>query len=332
MPAGKPEVSVGLSFQNNPGTEIFASLIGPNGQTVTDGDNIHVDPATGQRSSPTRCRCTRRRRRPGQWRFVVDVVNPVGGQVLSSPYSGHVSFAAPPVTITGLPNNASKRIAAGKSRTVTVTVKNNGVGVQDLFLDPRTPQRQAFSLLSITPDTNLPFPIPAGTEPPLYVMPTETTRVDAVAQATSPVTFDFGFGDPDLPAISTGNTAAATFATREASPGVWDIAPTPAGGPFTDAGVPKGKVSTAMIAHTLGFDTNTSSSTGDIWQQMVDPNAADYTPLTLQPGQKGTMTLTITPSGRSGKVVRGTLYVDVFSLALDIGGEVVAVPYEYSIK
>ena len=95
---------------------------------------------------------------------------------------------------------------------------------------------------------------------------------------------------------------------------------------------PKGKVSTAMIAHTLGFDTNTSSSTGDIWQQTVDPNAADYTPLTLQPGQKGTMTLTITPSGRSGKVVRGTLYVDVFSLAADIGGEVLAVPYEYSIK
>ena len=44
------------------------------------------------------------------------------------------------------------------------------------------------------------------------------------------------------------------------------------------------------------------------------------------------MTLTITPSGRSGKVVSGTLYVDVFSLAADIGGEVVAVPYEYSIK
>ena len=43
------------------------------------------------------------------------------------------------------------------------------------------------------------------------------------------------------------------------------------------------------------------------------PERADYTPLTLQPGQTGTMTLTITPSGRSGKVVRGTLYVDVFN-------------------
>ena len=147
-------------------------------------------------------------------------------------------------------------------------------------------------------------------------MPTETNRVDAVAQATVPVTFDFGYGDPDLPAISSGNTAAATFATSEATPGVWDIGPTPAGGPFGDTGARQGTVSTAMIAHTLGFDTNTSSSTGDIWQQTVDPNAANYTPLTLQPGQTGTMTLTITPSGRSGKVVRGTLYVDVFNSAL----------------
>ncbi len=332
VPAGMPEVSVGLSFQNNPGTQIFASLIGPNGQTVTAGDNIHVDPATGRAQFTNALQVYAPSPQAGQWRFVVDVFNPVGGQVLSSPYSGHVSFAAPPVTIEGLPNNASKRIAAGKSRTVTVTVKNNGVGVQDLFLDPRTPQRQAFSLLSLTPDTNVAFPIPGGTLPPLYIMPTETTRVDAVAQATAPVTFDFGFGDPDLPAISDGNTAAATFATRGATPGLWDIAPTPAGGPFGDAGAQKGTVSTAMIAHTLGFDTNTSSSTGDIWQQTVDPNAADYTPLTLQPGQKGTMTLTITPSGRSGKVVRGTLYVDVFSLAEDIGGEVLAVPYEYSIK
>ena len=87
-----------------------------------------------------------------------------------------------------------------------------------------------------------------------------------------------------------------------------------------------------MIAHTLGFDTNTSSSTGDIWQQTVDPNAADFTPLTLQPGQKGTMTLTITPvgqvrQGRSRDALRRRVQPP-----LNIGGEVVAVPYEYSIK
>ena len=51
---------------------------------------------------------------------------------------------------------------------------------------------------------------------------------------------------PDLPAISSGNSASATFKTPAASPGVWFIGPTPAGGPFS-APVPTGTVSTAML-------------------------------------------------------------------------------------
>ena len=70
-------------------------------------------------------------------------VQPVGGQVLSLPYSGHVSFAAPPVTIEGLPNNSSKRIAAWNPDR-DGHGQEQVSGVQDLFLDPRT-QRQAFS-------------------------------------------------------------------------------------------------------------------------------------------------------------------------------------------
>ncbi len=35
---------------------------------------------------------------------------------------------------------------------------------------------------------------------------------------------------------------------------------------------------------------------------------------------------------RSGKTVSGTLYVDVWSGELGVGGEVVALPYEYTIK
>jgi hypothetical protein len=176
--------------------------------------------------------------------------------------------------VHGLPNGAGTTLPAGKPKTVTVTVANNGAGMQDFFLDPRTPKRHAFSLLSLTQATGLPFPLPAGSLPPFFLMPTETNRVDAVAQATEPVTFDFGFSDPDLAAISSGDTASATFTTSEASPGNWFIGPTPAGGPFGDAGAPTGTVSTALIAHTLGFDLNTSSSTGDLWQETVDPKRA----------------------------------------------------------
>jgi hypothetical protein len=323
VPAGKPEISVGLSFANSPGTEVFGSLIGPNGQTVSADDNVHNSTNTNglQAFAPTP--------KAGLWRFVVDIINPVGGQVLSAPYQGKVSFAAPPVATSGLPTS-STTLPAGKATNVRVTVTNNGVGTDDFFLDPRAKKRIAFSLLSLTPDTNLKFPLPGGTAPPEYLMPTQTNEVDAVAQATEPVTFDFGFGDPDIEAVSSGNSASGTFKTSEASPGVWFIGPTPAGGPFS-APVPAGKVSTALIANTRGFDTNTSSSTGDIWQETVDPNAADFTPLTLAPGQRGTMVLTITPSGKKGKVVNGTLFVDQFSGRLGIGGEVVAIPYSYTI-
>ena len=34
----------------------------------------------------------------------------------------------------------------------------------------------------------------------------------------------------------------------------------------------------------------------------------------------------------NGRTVRGTLYVDVFSNTLDLGGELVALPYEYTVS
>ena len=40
----------------------------------------------------------------------------------------------------------------------------------------------------------------------------------------------------------------------------------------------------------------------------------------------------IDPSGWTGRTVRGTLYVDVFSSTLDLGGELVALPYEYTVS
>ena len=324
VPSGQPEINVSLSFANSPQTEIFATLVGPNGQAASAADNVHGSTYTNglQVFAPNP--------QAGTWRFVVDVINPIGGQVLSAPYTGKVSFAPPPVTASGLPTSSSTTLPQGKATNVRVTVTNNGPGTQDYFLDPRSKKRATFSLLSLTQATGLTFPLPGGTAPPEFLMPTQTNEVDAVAQATEPVTFDWGYGDPDLPAISSGNSASATFKTPEASPGVWFIGPTPAGGPFS-APVPTGKVSTAMLVNTRQFDTDTSSSTGDIWQQTVDPNAADFTPMTLGPGQRGTMTLTITPSKKTGKVVNGTLYVDVFSGRLGIGGEVVAIPYQYTI-
>jgi hypothetical protein len=55
-------------------------------------------------------------------------------------------------------------------------------------------------------------------------------------------------------------------------------------------------------------------------------------PITLNPGQTGTIVVTITPSGASGTVVHGTLYIDNFDFLTDGGDELVALPYTYTIK
>jgi hypothetical protein len=82
---------------------------------------------------------------------------------------------------------------------------------------------------------------------------------------------------------------------------------------------------------TRRFDLNASPDNGDFEQTKVDPNAPFAGFVSVAPGKKGTLTLTITPSGRPGRTVSGTLYVDAFSGALGFTSEVLAIPYEYTV-
>ncbi len=327
VPAGKPELGVTLTFPDNAGTSINGTLIDPDGQAVGAESTSRGDPTNPKATHALQA--YHLNPRPGRWRFVVDVTNPVGGNALSTPYSGRVTFAAPTATTTGLPNSSSTVLPAGKAVKATIKVSNDGPASEDLFLDPRLPGKQDLPLLAITPDQNLALPLSPDDLPPQYLMPTQTTMVSAAAQATRPVTFDWGFGDPHLIATPSGNTASGQFSARELTPSVWFVAPTPIG-PFS-APITAGKVSTGMVAHTSGFDLNADPSTGDAWQQAVDPNAPAFAPVTVGAGKTGSLKLTITPSGRRGRVVRGTLYVDDFSQFLTFGNELLAIPYEYTV-
>lgn len=328
VPSGEPELRVSLSFAGSPGTEVYGALISPTGQEVTEGTNALPTATPGVYAYTSGLEAYTANPEPGRWRFVVDVGSPVGGQVLSAPYQGRIGFTPPPVQVTGLPDGHHDVLAPGQPHTVTVQVTNNGPGTENLFLDPRTDRRQVLSLLSVTPDQGITLPIPAGTPPPEYLMPTETDAVGAFGQATQPITFDFGFGDPDLAAIRSGHLAAGYY-RGPASPGIWFLAPDELG-PFSGP-APAATASFGMVADTLGFDPTATSSTGDVEHQAVDAKAAPFTPLTLGPGQSGPMTLTITPSGDRHREVRGTLYVDVFDTVFGVAGEVVALPYQYRI-
>jgi hypothetical protein len=89
-------------------------------------------------------------------------------------------------------------------------------------------------------------------------------------------------------------------------------------------------VDLAGIADTNPFDANVTASSGDVWAQSVDPDAP-YTPLSLAPGQTGTITLTFNSTGHKGKVVRGFVDVDSFNLASLGGDKVTTIPYSYKL-
>jgi Subtilase family/Peptidase inhibitor I9 len=328
VPAGEPELGVSLTFPDDAGTNISGTLVDPRGNAVAVESTTRIH-ENGGASSTHALQALHLDPRPGRWRFVVNVTNPVGGKALSVPYSGRVSFDAPRVSTTGLPDSADKIIKAGKTKTATIEVHNPGPASEDLFLDPRLPDRRPFSLLALTQDTALQFPLPAGSTPPIYLVPGQTNRLDAAAEATEPVTFDFGFGDPDIAAISEGTTASAHFAAPEVSPGLWKVGPSPVG-PFTSP-APSGTVSTGLVARIKPLDPHAKPSTGDLWQTVIDTNAPGFNLLTVRPGASGTMSLKLKPRGPQGEVVRGTLYVDDFSLALDFGNELLAIPYKYRI-
>jgi hypothetical protein len=151
--------------------------------------------------------------------------------------------------------------------------------------------------------------------------------------------FDFGPfpGDPDEESTS-GTSASAGFplgkATTPVTQGLWFAVPSEVG-PDGSGKAAAATASMTMRATTEAFDPTASSTDGDFWEFSVTSLArsASYNLFTVNPGQTGTLTLTIKPSGKAGTVVRGTLYIDDFvdSLQFLSGSQLVAIPYEYRI-
>ena len=85
-----------------------------------------------------------------------------------------------------------------------------------------------------------------------------------------------------------------------------------------------------MVARTQPFDPTVTTPTGDPWLAAIEHNPS-FTPLTLQPGRSGTITVTITPTAPKGTRVNGVLYVDDFTEFNNAGDELKAIPYTYTV-
>ena len=345
VPSGQRDLDANFTLTNDPGQAVFAFLIDPRGQALGYSSNRLVtgfDPDTGAAIVQPLKEVSLYQANPtaGRWTLILNFAGPIVGDELSQPFRGNVQLNKVDIHATGLPNSSSTTLPAGKPVTAQVTIHNTGLAPEDFFVDPRLASMADLTLPAAPgqPTTGAGLPAQPTTPTPAWLVPSETDRLAVTAKATVPVTFDFGwdfgFGDPDIPAVSAGRTAVGAFHADPVVSGEWFASPAEFG-PFSDAGPAQGTVDLSMVVHTRQFDTSVSSPTGDFWQASVDPSTP-FGVLTVQPGQTRTIPVTITPTGKAGSVVSGSLFVDDLTFVNVLGqlpaaDELSSLPYRYTV-
>ncbi len=336
VPSGVTDITASLALTDDIADPVGAYLVGPDGETLGYGQN-RTSGGTAQRAlsaytlHPV----------PGIWTLVVDFAEPVVGDEVSQRFTGSIAFDTAQASATGLPDDAATMLAAGVPVTVPVVVTNHGTAPADVFVDPRLDGTTAVTLASLTSSTQS---LPERGSSPAWFVPTQTTGIAVSATSSLPTMFDLGTTpwDPDLASAASGATPlcgtspSVTFSPTggRLTSGVWYALPSECG-PYPGP-APAGTVTVTASVVTAPFDPAASSPTGDIELAATDPSAG-VAPVEIGPGQTGTIPVTITPSGASGTVVKGTLYVDTLATSVPPYGqfgsdELAALPYEYSIR
>jgi hypothetical protein len=330
VPAGEPSLNVGIKLRDSD-YAIEGDLIDPHGEPLDLQSTTNDAITPGQTMQ-----FFHRTPEPGLWTVSVVTTGAVDGTHLSEPFTGAISFTPPTVTSSGLPNSAGTVLPAGQPVTASIKVTNSGNATKDFLADPRLNGLAPLQLLGSTvpngqPTTatmSVPEPLPGGITPH-WVVPPDTSELIGVAKATLPITFDINSddNDPEELGATVGDDSVATLVTPEVAPGQEWAAPVPT---CPCAAPVSGTTTLTGVAITNPFATAISASTGDIWAQTVNASAP-YTPLTLAPGQSGTITLTITPNAPKGTVVRGFIAVDTYNSATFSGDELINIPYTYTV-
>jgi hypothetical protein len=337
VPQGVRDVSASVDLTNDAADNAVVYLVDPHGDVVASSTNrlttdVNLDTGDVSQSPVTQTDVYARNPQAGRWALLVNFAGAVVGDELEQPFTGKVAFNSVNVK-ANLPNSTHTTLKAGKAVTIPVTVRNTGTAAEDFFLDPRLSTETGIHPAALGPTT---VPLPLNTGSPVWLVPSETSGVAVLAQATQPIMFDFGpfAGDPDLPSATSGTTAVGSYHASPVAPGLWFAAPSETGPTPANGGVP-GSATFDFVAQTKAFDTTVSSQATDLWQGTVS-DIGDLNLVTVQPGQSVTIPVTITPSGAKGTVVTGTVYVD--QLAIDLSdvenisaNELVGIPYQYTV-
>lgn len=336
VPPGVRDITANVSLTNDAADPVGAYLVSPDGDTLGFGQNVNL--ATGV--SDLSLTAYTHNPVPGTWTLIAAFAEPVVGNEISQPFTGNIHFNSVHASAPGLPNSVSTLLAGGTPVTVPVTVTNNGAAPEAFFVDPRL---NTTTSLTLAPQfgTSTTISLQTGNLA-LWLVPTETSSVAVSQSSTVPAMFDWGYDDPDIASATTGSLCSTTASASYAPPGgkvtqgLWGATPSECG-PYT-APAPAGTATLAMTAQSKAFDPAITSDTGDFWPTSINP-AAPFSPITLNPGQSGTINVTITPNGASGTVVSGVVYVDVYdtgvptaAYASSTGDELVGLPYTYTIQ
>jgi hypothetical protein len=340
VPSGRSALNASIDTGNASNT-MFAELVGPSGNAASAAANgllatttkgtTKVKPEVGTQLhviDPT----------AGLWTLVIDFYNSVSGTAVAQPFTVSINDTPARVSTSRLPDGS--QVTAGTPIEAYVDVQNTGSTPEAYFLDARLNDHVKLNLAAQTTST-LTLPDVKGVVPE-YLVPSHTTALKATASSSAPLFFDvsYPYGDPDV-ISSIGKTAIASYSASGIGGGDWDITPF-LKGPFGKKAAKNVTAATSMTATTAGFDPTVSSPTGDLWLGSAN-TATPFTPYVVNPGQAILIPVTITPTGKIGSTVSGTLYLADSSfvstdLSLDAvagysaeGSDVAAFPYHYTI-
>jgi hypothetical protein len=339
---GVTDITANVSLTNDSGDPVGAFLISPDGDTLGYGQNslngTNGLSLTAYTLNPV----------PGTWTLIVDFAEPIVGDEVSQPYTGNIRFNHVRVSASGVPNSARTKLPAGIPVTVPVTITNNGAAAAEFFVDARLNATTSL-VLTTQLGTSGSIALPNTGPYAYWLIPTQTSSISISQNSTVPAMFDYGpwTGDPDLASASFGaaslcsTSASASYAPPggTVTTGLWGAGPTECG-PYaatvSPPSAPAGSATVTMMAQSKAFDPAVTSDTSDIW--LASTNASvSFSPIVINPGQTATINVTITPSGASGTVVAGALYVDDFLSGVPpygniSGDELAAIPYTYTIQ